>query len=916
MTISAILKTSNFIKLGLVLFLSGVFFWLSQEVSQTYDLQKNFYSADALISELRVISDSKYRLLSAAAQAPVDGQLEEWEALLWREDGSHPRPSISFLAEEKLSMAMLANEVRFLDGQEKDMLYECLKLNEELSKKGKEALMLAHGISRDQHGKYTVLGTPQPEAAQRFIKDNNLEQIPAQIVALGRKLRSYLYADFRERMADLRTDLSQSVGLAGLLLIVISTFISATIIFFQKRVSIPLSLVSRYAEDVAEDKKPEPLSIPHDDELSRLYVCLEKMKYALTQRIQAIDEARRSAQVSHEQALQAKAQTIRALHKAQIMARTQEDFLRRISHEIRTPLNAIIGMSYLCLQTRLDHGQRDYLDKINEAGNSLLAMFNRMLDFSSVAEGNMQPEYAVFPLPPFLERMQEQTAPKAAEKQLQFVMHTADDLPASIYGDEGHLEEVLRILLDNALKFTEQGKVEFACELTAGGLLRFSVSDTGPGISDNVRESIFAPYQEGSRAGEDINQGLGLGLALANSLVTLMGSTLTIESTLGEGSRFSFELPFRQEGDNAAPRTEDVLDDVKPERAPIVLVVDDNDINLQIDAELLEQAGITPVLVTNGQEAVDYMRDNEADLVLMDMQMPVMDGIEATKHLREMGFTLEALPILAMTAHTDEGSRKEGQVAGMNDYLTKPIDPQLLYERLAHWLPKAHIRIPGAPDEKAEVLEAKKRLNDAADVAGDYINIKAGLSRLAGNEQLYHDLLRHFAERYTDSAAELAGLLQSDMAEAARLVHTLKGTSANLGMEPLHSVTVAIEEGLPDTMPTDELLARFGESLEKTIAVIAQLEHGSDGPILQAGTAPLAEDVSKKLHALLQDLPRQVERDWGNSEEALANLVPQINGTVHAEAFGRVLKAVNGFDMTAVKKESWQLAEQLQTKAA
>lgn len=922
MTINTILKANNSVKLALVLLLSGIFIWFHGEVSETYELQRNFYRVDALISELRITSDAKYRLLRSAVQTPIDGQLEAWEDLLVRTRGGRPRPDTSFLKDETLPVEAIAAEIMDIDDGERAKLQECLDLDRELEQVGKAALMMAHGLAPDRNGRYTEVGEPQLAAAQALIDGHDLEQIPTKIMSIGRKLRERLFADFKVRMDKVRADLANALALAGGVLLILGIFILTSISFFHSRVSAPLARVSRYAEEVAEGKTPAPLRIPHNDELASMYVSLEKMKFALTQRIQATEDARQAAQVSHEQALQAKAEAVKALHRAETMARTQEDFLRRISHEIRTPLNAIIGMSYLCMQTRLDHSQREYLDNINKAGNNLLGMFNKMLDFSSVSDGSLRPEFALFPLQSMLARLRELIAPKAADKGLEFSVDKAGDLPDNVFGDERHLEEVLRILLENALKFTEQGRIALTCELTPTDLIRITVSDTGPGISENALESIFAPYKEGSRAGEDINQGLGLGLSLANSLVTLMGGKLSIESREGEGSRFSFELTYRQ--DMAATAMQEPPQAVEeqaqaeaPARAPIVLVVDDNEINLMIDAELLEQVGITPVLVNNGQEAVDYMKDNEADLVLMDMQMPVMDGIEATKRIREMGFGKEALPILAMTAHTDEGSRQEGQQAGMNDYLTKPIDPQHLYDRLAHWLPGARLDIPAAPGENAEVQQAQKRVSDAAAAVGGYVDYEAGLKTLGSNERLYHDLLQAFVANYGDSADRLERMLaEGDRDAAKRLVHTLKGTTGNLRMTPLRSIIIAIEESLSTDGPDAEHLAGFAETLRATLDAIGQLMQEGDHVELRAGTAGLPEETARTLLPMLRELPHRVERDWGTTQENLLGLAPQLNGTVHAEAFAKVLTAVNSFDTPAIQKASWELAEQLQRAAA
>lgn len=532
-------------------------------------------------------------------------------------------------------------------------------------------------------------------------------------------------------------------------------------------------------------------------------------------------------------------------------------------------------------------------------------MFNRILDFASVDEGSLRPELTLFPLGRFLDLLRQSVAAKAAEKKLSLALHAAQGLPARLLGDERHLEEVLRILLDNAVQYTAEGGVELSVaplpDAAAGKVrLRFCVADSGPGISGENQAKLFEPFVPGDMSMTRSGSGLGLGLALARHLVKLMGGEITVDSAPGRGSRLSFDLEF-----DLPPDVEE--DDPLPvpdggERdagvVPPVLVVDDNEINRQIAKELLEQAGLAVTVVGNGREAVEYVRRQPVSLVLMDVQMPVMDGLEATCRIRELGRSPEELPILAMTAHADKGSRMDGKSVGMNDYLTKPVNPAELYAALDEWLPGGLARNP--------VREAAGRTSEEAGVAatpapvpgGDRqaVNIKAGLATVGGNEKLYNELLIRFVEHYGQSAVQLRELLaRNDYRGAARLAHTVKGVAANLGVERVTELTRRMESSLPGVPPGEDLLRRFEEAMDEALERIRQLQSHSRLAVT-AGDLRLAEEHKRALLRLLEELPRRMETDWGGVESALEAFIPLVEGTPYAEDLAGVLAAVNDFN--------------------
>ena len=692
MTIRAIIKTSNLVQLGLVLLLGVCFFWLGRDLREVNGLLHNFYRIDALLSELGGGAADKYRLALDYVSAPNESRLEEWQALLLAERGDVGRPSGSLLkGEGGRSLQEIANSLD-LDKEERSLLQFCLEQNELLSRLTEIAVMRARGLFPDARGGFSIQGDPQPKQALQWVYDTKLARIPDKISNAGRQLRAHLYQDFLAHMSERKRALWWMLGLAVVGLGLLAVNVAAGMFVFHKRVVRPLGLVGRYAEDVAAGNDPAPLRLKYGDELAGMFGSLQKMKSALLLRIQELKTAETAAHASRKQALQARAQALSSLRIAQKASSVQEDFLRRISHEVRTPMNAIIGMSYLCLQTELGPGQRKYLSQINKSGSVLLDMFNRILDFASVDEGSLRPELTLFPLGRFLDLLRQSVAAKAAEKKLSLALHAAQGLPARLLGDERHLEEVLRILLDNAVQYTAEGGVELSVaplpDAAAGKVrLRFCVADSGPGISGENQAKLFEPFVPGDMSMTRSGSGLGLGLALARHLVKLMGGEITVDSAPGRGSRLSFDLEF-----DLPPDVEE--DDPLPvpdggERdagaVPPVLVVDDNEINRQIAKELLEQAGLAVTVVGNGREAVECVRRQPVSLVLMDVQMPVMDGLEMIRKIKENN-NICHIPIIVLSAKASLDDRIAGLEQGIDDYITKPFSATYLKTRIASLL--------------------------------------------------------------------------------------------------------------------------------------------------------------------------------------------------------------------------------------
>ena len=577
--------------------------------------------------------------------------------------------------------------------------------------------------------------------------------------------------------------------------------------------------------------------------------------------------------------LQQSAEKINSLAlEAQSANIAKSRFLAIMSHELRTPLNAVLGMAALLRETRLDEAQLARLAVVEKAGTDLLRIIDDILDFSKVDDISF--EKIEFPLRNIFDN-----APFAKREALfgKFVAPSwkiAPDVPERIVGDPLRISRVFNNIVGNAIKFTPSGEIAVSVDVVRSGgrFLRFTVRDTGVGMSPEQMEQLFEPFVQGDTSGTRRYGGTGLGLPLSKKIVESMGGTFSAKSALGEGSVFEFTVPLELPPASSPGRRTSSSASLSGVR---VLLAEDEVVSRALLQRILENLKASVSLARNGAEAVRAVEEEAFDCVLMDINMPVMGGYEAAGILRRMR---PGLPILALSADEEKNAKAPALAAGMNDFLSKPVDPDALAAAIAGLVREACA--PPGPD-----------------AARPCVDFGAGLRSTGGDALFYERMLSKFRASYAAADKEIAKALAGGNAvEARRIAHSVKGVAGNVGATQLQERAAALERAVADEAEPAEALAGFGEALADALEAIGKRLPPEDAPAV----APPSD--GRPFVVLLTELEAALAaRKPKPAKESLAALSALFPSGEKAEAVDGVKRFVDKYrfsEALAALKES------------
>ena len=501
-------------------------------------------------------------------------------------------------------------------------------------------------------------------------------------------------------------------------------------------------------------------------------------------------------EIEHRERVQR--ELVRSKDAAESASRAKSSFLANMSHEIRTPLNAILGFTDL-LRRGVDQGdeteRRDFLETVHHSGEHLLTLINDILDLSKIEAGQMEYEHIRFSPHQIIAEVMSVMRPRAQQKGLALEYHWYGHVPETIESDPARFRQLLLNLVGNAIKFTEHGAVQAVAKLNAlRGELTVDIIDTGIGIPTDMLDAVFSPFTQGDSSVTRRFGGTGLGLSICKHIAVGLGGGITVNSEPGRGSTFSATIATGPlEGVRLLQHpAADILPNEHSGPAPAcgrlngqkILVVDDGDTNRKLIRLVLSRAGADVVMAENGLEAVAATREHDFDLILMDMQMPVMDGYTATGRLRDEGYVR---PIVALTAHAMRGDAERCLSAGCSDYLTKPINPEKLLEKIS-----AILAVAKPVEHEANLTRRQSALREPL------------VSELPTDDLEFAEIVREFIDRAVNKLATMHTAHADDnMAELAELAHWLKGAGGTAGFPCLTETARHLESAVSRNYQSD-----------------------------------------------------------------------------------------------------------------
>lgn len=577
--------------------------------------------------------------------------------------------------------------------------------------------------------------------------------------------------------------------------------------------------------------------------------------------------------------------------------KAKDRFLANVSHEVRTPISTIVGFTDLFKTTNLNDRQSHYLNRIHKASRDLRRIIDDILDHSKMASGELEIAHEPFSLQDALDDVMDTFKPKAEKKHIALILEKKGGDIDALVGDGLRLKQVLINLVHNALRFTDKGEIRLTVEETKIEeyhiRVRLDVADTGCGIPPDKLEDVFKPYRQIDHPDkEELSQGIGLGLTISRQLVRLMGGELVLESKVGEGSRFYFEIAFER-----APLPDRFSRDTEPEddwsdlKSINVLVVEDDESSRELMEIMLTGVDMTVTTERNGNSALQKIVDGNYDIVLMDLKMPGMDGYQLTRALRKME-RFKKLPIIAVTAYAMIGERYKCIKAGMNDYFSKPVDRDQLLSTIADYVaevkertstPAAH-RKPGkttialTPEDKALIRILKG------------IDVESGLNRVKLDLPAYITRLAAFVRTHAGTAGRIKEAIdRNDTQNARDLLHTLRGSAANHDAKTLLEVAAALHEAIKQGKPN---LAPMVLELEHTLHQLTEAIHKAEKRLDDTGrrtTTPPPPPIDRaEWEHRLATLAALLAKDAFEAKKYFLEIIPYLQGNLPGQEANRL----------------------------
>jgi len=807
----------------------------------------------------------------------------------------------SMSAQARLLATNTQAAIAFLDRREADRLLSSLAVNPAVDV-GYAVLTNGSVLAKFERDADLGLTIPAGDESTRFLDQHLLIRQPIHLAGQDKPAgRIELLVSLEQYHQTMR----RTVGETLLLLCVALSILALLTRLIVGRLTAPLekldSLVKRISSSARFDER---VSINRADEIGRLGQGFNQMLDTLQIRDQELDTYRMSLEQMVDERTAALQEAIGEARRAN---RAKSDFLARMSHEVRTPMNAITGLCRMVLETPLAPQQREHLEQVLQSSDALLGIINDILDYSKIEAGGLRLESMPFDIEQVFQSVASLFAAKAQAQGLKLSFVGAGEVPRPLLGDALRLGQILINLVGNAVKFTSRGTVEVSVQVAKrlpehGISLAFAVRDTGIGIPAEQHEHLFAPFTQADSSITRRFGGTGLGLTICHQLVELMGGHITLESTPGQGSTFRFTIKLQLPADSEQT-ARPAVDGKKTPNLPRwagerILLVEDIAINRTIAIALLQRVGLNVGVATNGQEALDLLAREEFSLVLMDIQMPVMDGLTATRLIRADPH-LQALPVIAMTAHATSEDQEQTRLAGMNEHLVKPIVPQLLYAALSRWLP------PSASEDLA-AAENRQPAGPVPCPALPGIDQNNGLALHMHRPDLYLRSLHAFRQDFSDIGQRIREQLDcANMMEARRLAHSLKSVAGSLGAGALSEAARALEQALAGEQPLSDitpLVDRLSEAAAIIRDGLAALPPLSSNPnrINEAKGDDLASIIGQ-LEQNLRDADAESETQLERLKAVLAEAAP-LNHELK-EALARLGKLIDDVEYEAALEQ-------------